>query len=227
MELDSVKKDLDDVVLLQIFSLLTLKDLKKAAIVNKKWNNLAGILIKDRKIFHSETYIGGDKWTKISRNDREIMVVEKKDFIYEYKQFLRPFNFSRPRVMLCFLTSDFYSLESIICENGIPILNETSNRTTYPVVKCRLVLSAVAKIITQLMPQVMPYLQSLFVVGGSILSNDLKNYHGNSIRQCKLGLEPCRPAIASLIFPDKPGSFRFVNRQVVNDPNMISRFVYI
>ena len=212
---------LNDVVLLKIFSYLTPKEIKRFALVNKNWKSLIEIAIKKHKVFLIETYIGGVKWRAVTKNDGiKMMIIEKKDFIREYEQFLSPFNFSSPKVMLCFLTGDFYSLESIICENGQPMLDSTSNRNTFPVVKCRLVLSATAKIISQLMP---PNVQSLFVVGKSLLSNDLKNYHGNTIRQSKLGLEPCKPVITSLVFPERPGSYRFVMRQVINDPIVVSK----
>jgi len=220
----SKKMDFDDIALLKIFSFLSLKHLKKCTVVNKKWNSLIGNLIKSRNVFLSETYIGGDKWKKFTRQGKEIMVIEKNDFIKEYQTFLTAYNFARAKVMLCFLTSDFYSLESIIFENGKPILNEMSDRNCFPVVKCRLVLSVTANTISNMMPEIMPYVKTLFVVGLSIFSNDLKNYHGNSIRQGKLGLEPCKPAISSLIFPDRPDSYRFEMRQVVNDLNAITRF---
>ena len=145
---------LEDISLLKIFSYLSTKKLNSIAQVNKKWNHLARIAINKRKHFLIQTYIGGDSWKPDEKDSQDVdrkMIIEKCEFINEFEKFIAPFNFSQSKVMICFLTLDFYTLESIIRENGESIMNrELKHLNTYPVIKCRLVLSAVAKIISKI-----------------------------------------------------------------------------
>ncbi len=210
---------LDDIALLKIFSHLSTKKLRSISIVNKKWNYLAKTEIKNRKNFLIQTYIGGNSWKRDEKDLQDVsrkMIIEKKDFINELENFIAPFDFSQSKVIICFLTLDFYGTdESIIRENNESILGrDFKDWNTYPVIKARLVFSTVGKIISSVMPSI----PTLFVVSRSILGNDLNEYTGNSVRQNKLNLPPCKPAITNLVLSDKPESYRFVTKHVLNNP---------
>ena len=212
---------LDDISLQKIFSFIPTKLLKNLSMMNKKWNYLAKIELKKRKIFLFDSYVSGKLWKPVGNG-----IIEKVDFYNEYETMLKPYSFARPKVMLCFLSPDFLGLESIIHENEIPILQrELKDINCLPIYKARMVLLSTGKLISNMMP---PNIRSLFVVAHSVFDKDFvehisSNRQKNNLTQGNLPFSPVKHAISSLVFPNGAHSYRFETKFILNNSETLSR----
>lgn len=199
--------ELDEIALRKIFSYVPTKVLKNLSMMNKKWNLLAKLELKKRKIFLCESYVSGNG------------IIEKADFIAEYEKILRPFRFVKPNVMLCFLSPDFFRVESVIHENGIPLMQtELRDINCLPIYKCRMILLSTGKLISKLIP---PNIRSLYVVAHSVFDSNFVEHisstrQKNQSQQRNLPYTPVKHAISSLVFPNDVHSYRFQTKYILN-----------
>lgn len=210
--------NLNEVCLLKVFSYISTRKLSRLAIVCKTWNELIKEEMKNRQDFFIELYVGRDKW--FNYND-EKMCIKKEDFIDEYERFLSKYqfdSFKKPSIMINFLTPDFgYGEQSIITNN---LMSDPSNilaSNTMPAIRLRKIFSSNIQLISSLFPR---SVNSLYVIGDSILANNLNEYTGNTTQKSwasKLGATyvPVKPAIASL-FLENSDSYRFGTKQLIN-----------
>ena len=211
----------NDVLLLNIFSSMTHKQLQTLKRVCKKWRTLIDESIQKRKKFIETKLFESGKWTfKNGANGIEYLQIEKEKFLKDFIKDLPPFH-AKPKACIFFLTSDFFMHQNcIINSSNRYSLNQDAEQ--HPEIVRRKNVKECAKVMANLLPK---NSLNVFICAEGLIWDCLE-YVGNSIDQPKIvqfpsiAVPPVNPAIGGIFIPEHE-NYSFKIKHLSNETNLL------